>query len=879
MSPNPKYVYFFGADQTEGKSEMRELLGGKGANLAEMASLGIHVPPGFTITTEACNYYFKKNQTLPPSLWDEIVKNLKNLEKVMDKDFGGKKDPLLLSVRSGARVSMPGMMDTVLNLGLNEDTVKGLAKKTSNNWFAHDCYRRFIAMFGNVVLGIDGGHFETILERQKNKRKVEFDTDLLVDDLKAVIKDFKALVKKKTGNAFPDEPIKQLKMAIEAVFNSWNIPRAIHYRRLNHIPEDWGTAVNVQSMVFGNMGLSSATGVAFTRNPATGEKKFYGEYMINAQGEDVVAGIRTPQPITKLKEEMPDSYQELLEVYQTLENHYKDMQDIEFTIQENKLYMLQTRAGKRTAAAAIRIAVDMVHEGLISKQEALLRVPADQVDQIFHPMIDPKTKVKVLGKGLGASPGAATGKVVFTPDAAAEMARKKERVILVRMETSPEDIHGMSVAQGILTAKGGMTSHAAVVARAMGKPCVSGLGELSVDVRKKKAWLNGVEIKELDPITLDGADGRVMQGQVKLVQPRVTGYFTQLMSWVDKVRNLNVRANADTAHDALVAREFGAQGIGLCRTEHMFFDEDRILLVRKMIVADKDKARDEALKKLLPIQRSDFTEIFKAMEGLPVTIRLLDPPLHEFLPADAKEIKALAKQMKVSPAALSKKIHSLKEANPMLGLRGCRLGLMFPEIYKMQVSAIIEAACKLVKKGTKVFPEIMIPLVGHVEELRQTRAQLEEVAQEIIKKSKVKLDYKVGTMIELPRAAITADEIAPEADFFSFGTNDLTQTTFGLSRDDSGMFLPEYIEMGVLERDPFVSVDVSGVGELVRVAAEKGRAANKKIHLGICGEHGGDPRSIEFFNSIKLDYVSCSPFRVPTALLSAAQAAIRDPKP
>ncbi|MCF8721880.1 pyruvate, phosphate dikinase [Nitrospina gracilis] len=879
MSPNPKYVYFFGANQTEGKAEMRELLGGKGANLAEMASLGINVPPGFTITTEACNYYFKKDQTLPPSLWDEIIKNLKNLEKVMDKAFGGKTDPLLLSVRSGARVSMPGMMDTVLNLGLNEDTMKALAKKTSNNWFAHDCYRRFIAMFGNVVLGIDGEHFETILERKKEKRKVKFDTDLLVDDLKGVIKDFKALVKKKVGRAFPEDPVEQLRMSIEAVFNSWNIPRAIHYRRLNHIPEDWGTAVNVQSMVFGNMGPTSATGVAFTRNPATGEKKFYGEYMINAQGEDVVAGIRTPQPIAKLKEDMPASYDELLEVYQTLENHYKDMQDIEFTIEDNRLYMLQTRSGKRTAAAAIRIAVDMVNEGLISKQEALLRVPAEQVDQIFHPMIDPKSKVKVLGKGLGASPGAATGKVVFSPDVAAEMARKKERVILVRTETSPEDIHGMSVAQGILTAKGGMTSHAAVVARAMGKPCVSGLGELSVDMRKKKAWLNGAEIKELDPITLDGADGRVMLGAVKLVQPRVTGYFTQLMSWVDKARNLGVRANADTPHDALVAREFGAQGIGLCRTEHMFFDEDRILLVRKMIVADKEKTREEALKKLLPIQRSDFTQIFKAMEGLPVTIRLLDPPLHEFLPADPKEIKTLAKQMKVSPSELTKKINSLKEANPMLGLRGCRLGLMFPEIYKMQVSAIIEAACKLVKKGTKVFPEIMIPLVGHVEELRQTRAQLDEVAQDIIKKSKVKLDYKVGTMIELPRAAITADEIAQEADFFSFGTNDLTQTTFGLSRDDSGMFLPEYIEKGVLDRDPFVSVDVSGVGELVRLAAEKGRAANKKIHLGICGEHGGDPKSIEFFNSLKLDYVSCSPFRVPTALLSAAQAAIKDPKP
>ncbi len=870
-----KYVYFFGADQTEGKAEMRELLGGKGANLAEMANLGINVPPGFTITTEACTYYFKKKKKLPPALWNEVLDNLKTLEKVMGKEFGGKEEPLLVSVRSGSRASMPGMMDTVLNLGLNPDTLKALSGKTGNGRFAYDCYRRFIAMFGNVVLGIDGEYFEAILHRRKTKQKFEFDTELGVGDLKMVIKDFKALVKRKTGKPFPDKPMDQLKLAVEAVFNSWNTDRAITYRRLNRIPDDWGTAVNVQSMVFGNMGPSSATGVAFTRNPATGEKKFYGEYMINAQGEDVVAGIRTPSPIDQLEKDMPEVYETLTSVYKKLESHYKDMQDIEFTVQENQLYMLQTRAGKRTAAAAIRVAVDMVNEGLISKQEAILRVPATQVDQIFHPMVDPGVKKKILGKGLGASPGAATGRVVFTPERAMELSKKKERVILVRMETSPEDIHGMSVAQGILTAKGGMTSHAAVVARAMGKPCVSGLGELQVEPRKKKALLNGAVLKELDPLTLDGSTGQVMLGQIPLTQPRVTSYFRQLMGWVDKMRGLNVRANADTPHDALVAREFGAQGIGLCRTEHMFFDEERILLVRKMIIADKEKAREEVIKKLLPIQRSDFVQIFKVMDGLPVTIRLLDPPLHEFLPGSPAEIKAMAKQMRIPATKLTKKIDSMKEQNPMLGLRGCRLGIVFPEIYQMQVRAIIEAACKLVKKGSKVMPEIMIPLVNHVNEFRVVRESIDAIAEEVISKSGVKLDYKVGTMIELPRAAVTADEIAQEADFFSFGTNDLTQTTLGLSRDDAGTFLSYYLENGVLAVDPFVSVDQKGVGSLVALAIEKGRAANKKLHLGVCGEHGGDPASIEFFHQLGLDYVSCSPYRVPTALLSAAQAAVQ----
>ncbi len=874
-----KYVYFFGADQTEGKAEMRELLGGKGANLAEMANLGINVPPGFTITTEACTTYFRKNNKFPPSLWNEVLANLKTLQKITGKEFGGIEEPLLVSVRSGSRASMPGMMDTVLNLGLNPDTLKGLAGKTGNGRFAYDCYRRFIAMFGNVVMGIEGEHFEAILQRRKNKQKVEFDTELGVGDVKMVIKEFKELDKRKTGRPFPDDPLVQLRMTIKAVFNSWNTDRAVTYRRLNRIPDDWGTAVNVQLMVFGNMGPTSATGVAFTRDPATGEKEFYGEYMINAQGEDVVAGIRTPSPIAQLEKDMPEMFETLTQVYKSLESHYKDMQDIEFTVQENQLYLLQTRSGKRTAAAAIRIAVDMVNEGLISKQDAILRVPATQVDQIFHPMVDPKAKVQVLGKGLGASPGAGAGKVVFTPERAIELSKKKERVILVRTETSPEDIHGMSVAQGILTAKGGMTSHAAVIARAMGKPCVSGLAELHVEPRKKRASLNGVVLRESDAITLDGTTGQVLEGQVPLTQPRVTSFFRKLMGWADQMRVLNVRANADTPHDALVAKEFGAQGIGLCRTEHMFFDEEPILLMRKMIIAEKPKVREEAIKKLLPIQRSDFIQIFRVMDGMPVTIRLLDPPLHEFLPNAPAEIRTLAKKMHIPATKLSKKIDSLKEQNPMLGLRGCRLGIVFPDIYEMQVRAIIEAACKLAKKGGRVLPEIMIPLVNHVNEFRIVRQHIDAVAAEVIGKAGVKLDYQVGTMIELPRAAVTADEIAKEADFFSFGTNDLTQTTLGLSRDDAGVFLSHYLDNGVLMEDPFVTVDQKGVGSLIAMAIEKGRAANKKLHLGVCGEHGGDPASIEFFHSLGLDYVSCSPFRVPTALLSAAQAAVQSPAP
>ncbi len=870
-----KYVYSFGNHLTEGNAGMKDLLGGKGANLAEMASLGISVPPGFTITTEACLLYFDSGNRVPRKLWEEILKHLAELEATLEKKFGDASTPLLLSVRSGARVSMPGMMDTVLNLGLNDVTAQGLGHLTEDTRFALDCYRRFIAMFGNVAMGVDSGKFEAILEQKKKKRGIQFDTDLTAQNLESIIHQFRTLIKKSVNKEFPNDPMAQLKKAIQAVFHSWNTPRAITYRKLNHIPNDWGTAVTVQAMVFGNMGPASATGVAFTRNPATGEKKFYGEYLINAQGEDVVAGIRTPNPISELEAAMPDAYNSLVGVYQKLENHYRDMQDLEFTIENDHLYMLQTRSGKRTVSAAIKIAMDMVQEGLISKQEALMRIPADQLDQVFHPTIDAKAKFKPLAKGLGASPGAATGKVVFTPERAQEMADKKERVILVRMETSPEDIHGMSVSQGILTAKGGMTSHAAVVARSMGKPCVSGCSDLDVDVKKKRCSLNGTPVKELETITLDGTTGKIMLGTIPLTRPRHTSNITRMMSWAGEIRTLKIRANADTPHDAFVARDFGAEGIGLCRTEHMFFDEGRILLVRKMILTNDPKKQAETLKKLLPIQRGDFTQIFKVMEGLPVTIRLLDPPLHEFLPNTAKEIKILAREMKLSQAALVKKIESMRETNPMLGLRGCRLGIVFPEIYRMQVRAIIEAACKLVKKGMKVFPEIMIPLVGHVNEFTKVRDEIVEVAQEVIEKAEVKLPYKIGTMIELPRAALTADEIAREADFFSFGTNDLTQTTFGLSRDDAGSFLSSYLEQGVLENDPFVTIDQTGVGPLVKIAVEKGKSVNPDLHLGVCGEHGGDPASIEFFHTLGLDYVSCSPYRVPTAILAAAQASIK----
>ena len=871
-----KYIYAFAGEKTDGKADMKNLLGGKGANLAEMASLGINVPPGFTISTDACVYYLKNKNKLPPKLWNEVLAQLADLEKTIEKKFGDSNDPLLVSVRSGARVSMPGMMDTVLNLGLNESSVLGLAKKTQNEWFAFDTYRRFISMFGNVVLNISGESFESILEKEKLKRGIKFDTDFSVRDLKAIVKKFKALVLRETKKKFPDDPMKQLRMAVEAVFSSWNTDRAVVYRKMNGFSHDWGTAVTVQSMVFGNMGRTSATGVAFTRNPATGENKFFGEYMINAQGEDVVAGIRTPNSINQLEIEMPEIYQDLVSVYQKLEKHYKDMQDIEFTIENQKLYLLQTRSGKRTAESAIKVAVDMVDEGLINKREALMRVPADQLDQIFHPMIDPKAKLKILGKGLGASPGAAAGKIVFTPERAQELAKNNEDAILVRMETSPEDILGMSVAQGIITAKGGMTSHAAVVARAMGKACVSGVEELNVNSKSKQCRLGGVKLKELSHLTLDGSAGLVIDGLVPLIQSRLTRSFTRMVTWADEVRTLKVRANADTPLDAKMARKFGAQGIGLCRTEHMFFDEERIFLFRKKILADNDKTRNEAIKKLLPIQRKDITGIFKVMEGLPVTIRLLDPPLHEFLPQSSREIKSLARELKVSSGALIKKIESLNETNPMLGHRGCRLGITYPEIYKMQVRAILEAGCRLAKKGVKVYPEIMVPLVGHVNEFKIVREYILEVAAEVLKKEGVDLQYKIGTMIELPRAALTADEIAREADFFSFGTNDLTQTGFGLCRDDSASFLRQYVDQGLLKDDPFVTLDQDGVGQLIQIAVEKGRKAKPRIHMGVCGEHGGDPASIGFFNRLRLDYVSCSPYRVPTAILAAAQAVIKE---
>ena len=871
-----KYIYAFAGEKTDGKADMKNLLGGKGANLAEMASLGIDVPPGFTISTDACVYYLKNKNKLPPKLWNEVLAQLADLEKTIEKKFGDSNDPLLVSVRSGARVSMPGMMDTVLNLGLNESSVLGLAKKTQNEWFAFDTYRRFISMFGNVVLNISGESFESILEKEKLKRGIKFDTDFSVRDLKAIVKKFKALVLRETKKKFPDDPMKQLRMAVEAVFSSWNTDRAVVYRKMNGFSHDWGTAVTVQSMVFGNMGRTSATGVAFTRNPATGENKFFGEYMINAQGEDVVAGIRTPNSINQLEIEMPEIYQDLVSVYQKLEKHYKDMQDIEFTIENQKLYLLQTRSGKRTAESAIKVAVDMVDEGLINKREALMRVPADQLDQIFHPMIDPKAKLKILGKGLGASPGAAAGKIVFTPERAQELAKNNEDAILVRMETSPEDILGMSVAQGIITAKGGMTSHAAVVARAMGKACVSGVEELNVNSKSKQCRLGGVKLKELSHLTLDGSAGLVIDGLVPLTQSRLTRSFTRMVTWADEIRTMKVRANADTPLDAKMARKFGAQGIGLCRTEHMFFDEERIFLFRKKILADNDKARSEAIKKLLPIQRKDITGIFKVMEGLPVTIRLLDPPLHEFLPQSSREIKSLARELKVSSGALIKKIESLNETNPMLGHRGCRLGITYPEIYKMQVRAILEAGCRLAKKGVKVYPEIMVPLVGHVNEFKIVREYILEVAAEVLEKEGVDLQYKIGTMIELPRAALTADEIAREADFFSFGTNDLTQTGFGLCRDDSASFLRQYVDQGLLKDDPFVTLDHDGVGQLIHIAVEKGRKAKPRIHMGVCGEHGGDPASIGFFNRLGLDYVSCSPYRVPTAILAAAQAVIKE---
>jgi pyruvate,orthophosphate dikinase len=870
-----KYVYFFGGGKADGRGDMKDLLGGKGAGLAEMTNLKIPVPAGLTITTEACNEYFRAGKKYPAGMWDQVLANLKKVEKVMGMRLGDPVNPLLVSVRSGAKFSMPGMMDTVLNLGLNTTTINALIKKTGNQRFVYDAYRRLITMFGSIVMGIDRQRFEKALEETKEKKGMRLDTELTAEDMKELVEDFKIIYRKSTGEDFPTDPLQQVKKAINAVFGSWFGDRAAKYRKLNNIPDNLGTACNIQSMVFGNLGENSGTGVGFTRDPSTGQRKFFAECLINAQGEDVVAGIRTPLRIEELKKRLPRAYAELDTIYKRLERHYKDMLDIEFTVQEGKLYMLQTRVGKRTAAAALRIAIDMVKEKVIDKKTAVLRIDPQQLDQLLHPMIDPKAQVKVVAKGLPASPGAAVGKVVFTAEDAEEAAGRGGKVILVRSETSPEDIGGMNAAQGILTARGGMTSHAAVVARGMGKCCVAGCGVININEVQKYFTVNELIVKEGDYITLNGTTGEVILGEAPLVTPELTGDFGIFMKWVDEFRKLGVRTNADTPHDSEVARRFGAEGIGLCRTEHMFFAPERINAVREMILADDTEGRKRALEKLLPMQKSDFIGIFRAMKGLPVTIRLLDPPLHEFLPHTDEEVKALAASMEVPVDKLRARNRVLQEFNPMLGHRGCRLGITYPEIYEMQVRAIMEAACELSKQKVKVIPEIMIPLVGHVNELKMMRELTVKTAEVVRNNYKTKIAYTVGTMIELPRAAITADEIATQADFYSFGTNDLTQTAFGLSRDDAGRFLPYYVEKGILDSDPFITIDRNGVGLLMKTGVEKGRAVKKNMKMGICGEHGGDPESVEFCHKIGLDYVSCSPYRVPIARLAAAQAALR----
>jgi len=879
-----KYVYFFAKGKAEGSAKMRDILGGKGANLAEMANLGIRVPPGFTISTEVCAYYTQKGE-YPPGLDEEMKQNLEKLEEVTEKKFGDPDNPLLVSVRSGARVSMPGMMDTVLNLGLNDKSVEGLAKKTNNSRFAFDAYRRLLQMFGDVVLGIEAEKFEKAIDKKKEQRGVKDDIDLTPDDLKELVEEFKKIIKEETGKDFPQDPFQQLLMARDAVFKSWNNKRAIEYRRINKIPEHWGTAVNVQSMVFGNMGNDSGTGVGFTRDPSTGEKVLYGEYLMNAQGEDVVAGIRTPKPLSFLEKEMPQVYRELKETTQLLEKHYRDVQDFEFTIEKGTLYLLQTRTGKRTAQAAVKIACDMTKERLITKDEALLRVEPSQLEQLMHRRIDPKAKIEVLAKGLPASPGAATGQVVFSADRAVELAKDGRRVILVRRETSPEDIHGMAVAQGILTSRGGMTSHAAVVARGMGKPCVAGCEDIKVDEDNLQFVVNGRVFKEGDYITIDGSSGQVIQGEVPTVEPELSGDFKQLLDWADEVRTMGVRANADTPHDAHVAREMGAEGIGLCRTEHMFFGEDRLPHVQRMILAQGEEERKKALEKLEPMQREDFKGILKEMEGLPVIIRLLDPPLHEFLP-NYEDLLVEITRLKLQDGnkeeieekeKLLARIVDLREMNPMLGHRGCRLGITFPEIYKMQVRAIFKAAAELVKQGVNVFPEVMIPLVITEKELSILRDDVDRIAREIMKQEGVDFKYKVGTMIELPRAALCADKIAKVADFFSFGTNDLTQTTLGFSRDDAeGKFLHAYLNKKILKDDPFQVLDQEGVGQLVAMGTKKGKSTDPELEVGICGEHGGEPSSVKFCYRTGLDYVSCSPYRVPVARLAAAQAKLEE---
>ena len=867
-----KYVYFFG----EGKKEMKKLLGGKGADLSEMTNMGLPVPHGFTITTEVCNLFYDLGKSYPESLEEQIEENLKKLEEKMGMVFGDEKNPLLVSVRSGAAISMPGMMDTVLNLGLNDKTIIALMEKTKNERFGWDSYRRFIQMFGSVVMDVEHDKFEEALQSKKDKKNIKFDTELTAEDLKELVEDYKKIIKEAKGKNFPQDPREQLKMAVDAVFDSWNNKRAVSYRNLHDIPHNIGTAVNVQAMVFGNMGQDSGTGVAFTRNPATGEDKFYGEYLMNAQGEDVVAGIRTPKHISELKEEMPEIYKQLIDIRKKLEEHYKDMQDVEFTIQEGKLYMLQTRTGKRTAAAALQVAVDMVDQGYIDKKTAVTRVEPQMLDQLLHKQLDKKAKknAELLTKGLPASPGAALGKVVFDADTAVEEA-KSENVVLVRTETSPEDIQGMAVAQGILTARGGMTSHAAVVARGMGKCCVAGAEDIKVFEDKQYFEVNGSKVNKGDWVTLDGSTGEVFKGKIPVVDPEIGKNFKKFMSWVNNYKKIGVRANADTPDDSKVALNFGAEGIGLCRTEHMFFEADRIKAVRKMIVAKSREEREKALAKLLPIQKKDFMEIFKVMNDLPVTIRLLDPPLHEFLPNEDEDIKEIAGELGLKFDELKATVNSLHEMNPMLGHRGCRLSITYPEILEMQVRAIFEATVELTKEGYIVKPEVMIPLVGDVKEVKVLKDQIIKIADEIMKKENLKFDYKVGTMIEIPRACVTADEIATEAEFFSFGTNDLTQMAFGFSRDDFGKFLPDYIEKGILEKDPFATIDRNGVGQLIKMGVEKGRKARNNLKIGICGEHGGDPSSVEFCHMVGMDYVSCSPYRVPVARLAAAHAAIK----
>ena len=891
-SPNKaKWVYSFEETPRADKQSLKNLLGGKGANLSEMIKIKLPVPPGFTITTEACNEFYKLNKKYPSTLKNQVNDAIKKVEKKIKKSFGNASNPLLVSVRSGARVSMPGMMDTVLNLGLNDKTVVGLAKKTNNETFAYDSYRRFIQMYSSVVLNVKHHNFEDLLENYKLTKGVVLDTEMEANDWKSLIGSFREQVKNETGKDFPQDVHEQLWGAIGAVFQSWQNQRAKVYRKLNNIPEEWGTAVNIQSMVFGNMGDDCATGVAFTRNPSTGENSFYGEYLINAQGEDVVAGIRTPQNITKkarlksgskdlsMEETMPKVYKELVTIYKKLEKHYRDMQDIEFTVENKKLWMLQTRSGKRTAKASIKIAVDMVKEKMISKDEALLRIDPKMLDTLLHPTLDPKAKKDVIAKGLPASPGAATGKVTFSADDAEQLKSQGQKSILVRQETSPEDIHGMNAAEGILTCRGGMTSHAAVVARGMGRPCVSGAGTIQIDYEKKLFRVNSREVREGDIITLDGSTGEVMIGEVTTIKPDISGDFSTIMAWADKTRVLKIRANAETPLDSKVARDFGAEGIGLCRTEHMFFDEERILYVRQMILSKNTEDRSKALKNILPFQKKDFVAIFKTMRGLPVTVRLLDPPLHEFLPKSKKEIAIVAKSLNISEYEINNRISDLHEENPMLGHRGCRLAISYPEIYEMQCEAIFEALVECRKaKVQSVTPEIMIPLVCTAKELEILKALVDKIANQVQKKHSMKIDYLVGTMIELPRAALNAYEISKHADFFSFGTNDLTQTTLGISRDDSGKFLDDYVNSNIFSIDPFISIDVDGVGQLVKIACENGKKNNSKIKLGICGEHGGDPESIDFCHKAGLHYVSCSPYRVPIARLAAAQAQVRSKK-